>query len=106
MKRNGKAHKVGLYAVIFERPGRGTARTCPPFHGVLPQVTPFSTPLKLVSKAIKMHTAGMRADGLAIPDPTNTMEDTPRTLSLPFSWGGHLAHRNAAKRCTPRKRRA
>ena len=106
MKRNGKAHKVGSYAVIFEKTGTGYSAYVPDLPGCIAAGDTILHTTKLVSKAIKMHTAGMRADGLAIPDPATTMEDTPRTLSLTRSWGGHLAHRNAAKRRTPRKRRA
>jgi len=54
---------------------------------------------KLVRKAIEMHTAGKREDGLAIPNLATTVEDMTRALSLARSWGGHLAHRAACRAC-------
>jgi predicted RNase H-like HicB family nuclease len=109
MKITGKAHKVGSYAVIFEKTGTGYSAYVPDLPGCIAAGDTILQTTKLVRKAIEMHVAGMREDGLTIPEPATTVEDMPRTLSLSRSWGGHRAHRAAARRRmrrTPRKRRS
>jgi predicted RNase H-like HicB family nuclease len=108
MKTTAKAHKVGSYAVIFEKTGTGYSAYVPDLPGCIAAGDTILHTTKLVRKAIEMHTAGMREDGLAIPNLATTVEDMTRVLSLARSWGGHLAHRATKRRMPrmPRKRRA
>ena len=81
MKAKCEAHVVGPNAVVFERTETGYSAYAPDLPGCIAAVDTIQQTADLMREAIQFHIAGIREDGLQIPEPTTTVEEAPRTLS-------------------------
>ena len=98
MRAEAKARKVGAYIAVFEKTGTGYSAYVPDLPGCIAAGDTVQKTSELMREAIEMHISGMREDGLPVPEPTTTVEEAPRPLSLARSWDGHGVHRAAARR--------
>jgi predicted RNase H-like HicB family nuclease len=98
------AGKVAGYTVVYEKTGTGYSAYAPDLPGCITTGKTHKETKRLMGEAIEFHVAGMREDGLPIPEPTTTMEDVPGT-SIGYHSRVHRAYRVAHKKRGPGKRR-
>ena len=103
MKRKAVERQVGTYAVVFEKTRTGYSAYAPDLPGCIAAGDTVRQTAELMRKAIEIHVAGIREDGLPVPKPTHT------TVSAASSRNGHRSHRATAgtqTRSVSRKRSA
>ena len=101
MKVKAVEHQVGPYAVIFEKTRTGYSAYAPDLPGCIAAGDTVRQTAELMRKAIEIHVAGIREDGLPVPEPTH------RAVSVASSRNGHRSHRataGARTRSASRKR--
>jgi predicted RNase H-like HicB family nuclease len=95
------------YAVIYEKIGTGYSAYVPDLPGCITTGRTRKETERLMKEAIEFHLAGMREDGLPVPESTTTGKNAPGTLAVARPWDGHRAHRAVTRiRRVQRKRRA
>jgi predicted RNase H-like HicB family nuclease len=62
------------YAVIYEKTNTGYSCYVPDLPGCIAAGKDLGETKNLMERAIEIHLAGMREDGLAIPEPTTAAE--------------------------------
>jgi predicted RNase H-like HicB family nuclease len=95
------------YAVIYEKTGTGYSAYVPDLPGCITTGRTRKETERLMKEAIEFHLAGMREDGLSVPESTTTVKKAPGTLAVARTWDGRRAHRAVGRpRRIQRKRRA
>ena len=95
------------YAVIYEKTGTGYSAYVPDLPGCITTGRTRKETERLMKEAIEFHLAGMREDGLPVPESTTPARKAPGTLAVARTWDGHRTHSAASRsRRVQRKRRA
>src|ERR1700730_5847006 len=90
MKAKAVEHQVGPYAVVFEKTRTGYSAYAPDLPGCIAAGDTVRQTAELMRKAIEIHAAGIRDDGLPVPEPKH------RTVSTASSRNGHRSHHATA----------
>lgn len=62
------------YAIVIERAGTNYAAYVPDLPGCVATGDTVAETERLLREAIALHVAGMRADGLDVPDPSSVVD--------------------------------
>ncbi len=62
------------YAIVIERAGTNYAAYVPDLPGCVATGETVEETERLLREAIQVHVAGMRADGLEVPDPSSAVD--------------------------------
>jgi predicted RNase H-like HicB family nuclease len=62
------------YAIVVERAGRNYAAYVPDLPGCVATGRTIKETERLLREAIELHVAGMREDGLDIPEPSSVVD--------------------------------
>lgn len=66
--------KARRYAVVVERAGKNYAAYVPDLPGCIVTGKTVKATERLLREAIELHVAGMREDGLPIPEPSSVVD--------------------------------
>jgi predicted RNase H-like HicB family nuclease len=73
------------YAVVYEKTGTGYSAYVPDLPGCIMTGRTRKETERLMKEAIEFHLAGMREDGLSLPESTTTVKKAPE----PWLWRVH-----------------
>lgn len=62
------------YAIVVERSGKNYAAYVPDLPGCIATGATIEETERLLREAMELHVAGMREDGLEIPDPSSVVD--------------------------------
>ena len=94
------------YAVIYEKTGTGYSAYVPDLPGCITTGRTRKETERLMKEAIEFHLAGMREDGLPVPEVSTPGKKAPGTLAV-ARWDDYRTHRAVSRiRRVQRKRRA
>jgi predicted RNase H-like HicB family nuclease len=62
------------YAIVVERAGRNFAAYVPDLPGCVATGESVEEVERLLREAIELHVAGMREDGLSVPEPSSVVD--------------------------------
>jgi predicted RNase H-like HicB family nuclease len=65
---------VRRYAIVVERAAKNYAAYVPDLPGCVATGTTVKETEQLLREAIELHVAGMRADGLPVPEPSSVVD--------------------------------
>jgi predicted RNase H-like HicB family nuclease len=68
-----KSH-MKKYAIVVERAGRNFAAYVPDLPGCVATGESVEEVERLLREAIELHVAGMREDGLSVPEPSSVVD--------------------------------